>query len=98
MSALATTVNPPGSFRLDRGTSRLPISASQQADLTRRDLIQNLLDGHQRRELREIQITSEDGTITLQGNVSSFYLRQLCIRCCQQVVGVFHINDQLQVA
>ena len=58
--------------------------------------IQLLLQGA-RPEFRNLRITSDRGTITLAGQVRSFYLRQLAIRCCQQVVGVFHINDQLQV-
>jgi osmotically-inducible protein OsmY len=98
MSALAASVSPPGSFVLDRSVARLPSSPTHEADALCRNRIQHLLHDQRYQELREIQITSADGVITLQGNVSSFYLRQLCIRCCQQVVGVFRIDDQLQVA
>lgn len=59
--------------------------------------IQHLLQGA-RPEFRSLRITSHRGTVTLAGQVRSFYLRQLAIRCCQQVGGVFRINDQLQVA
>ena len=62
-----------------------------------RQQIQELLSGQRQQDFREVLITSERGIVTLQGRVASFYLRQLCIRCCQQVVGGFQINDQLQV-
>jgi len=61
-----------------------------------RERILDLLNGQRQQEFREVQISTERGIVTLRGRVASFYLRQLCIRCCQQVVGV-HINDQLQV-
>jgi osmotically-inducible protein OsmY len=37
------------------------------------------------------------GTVTLQGSVSTFYQRQLCISCCQHVAGVLRLVDQLTV-
>jgi osmotically-inducible protein OsmY len=58
--------------------------------------IQYLLQGA-RPEFRSLQITSNHGTVTLEGRVGSFYLRQLAIQCCHQAAGVFRINDQLQV-
>jgi osmotically-inducible protein OsmY len=73
-------------------TSSVPTSS----DLACQDRIQNLLQG-ERPEFRHLQVTTHRGTVTMQGRVSSYYLRQLAIRCCQQAAGAFHINDQLQV-
>ena len=72
----------------------VPVSTPDQICQNR---IEGLLRDQPHRELQEIQISSDRGTITMQGRVSSFYLRQLCIRCCQQAAGVLQINDQLQV-
>ncbi len=60
--------------------------------------IEELLRDQQYQGLKNVLISSDRGTVTLQGRVSSFYLRQICIRCCQQVVGVFQINDRLEVS
>ena len=44
-----------------------------------------------------LNIEVSGGTVTLQGSVSTFYQRQLCISCCQHVAGVLRLIDDLTV-
>jgi osmotically-inducible protein OsmY len=76
--------------------STLGVVPQLAADEACQSRIQDLLHGA-RPEFRQLRVTSQRGTVTMSGRVSSFYLRQLAIRCCQQAAGAFHINDQLQV-
>lgn len=46
---------------------------------------------------RRLNIEVNDGMVTLDGTVPSFYERQLCISCCQRVAGVVRLVDNLQV-
>lgn len=48
--------------------------------------------------LRTVTATSNDGTVTLQGTVGSFYERQLCIEFCRKVDGVVRLVDKIRVA
>ncbi len=72
------------------------ISQHSPSDEVCKNRIQHLLNGA-RPEFRNLQITSDHGTVTVEGRVASFYLRQLAIQCCQKAAGAFRINDQLQV-
>ena len=51
-----------------------------------------------RRELGELRIWAQDGTIRLCGKVSSFYLRQLALSAACRVAGVRHIIDDMDVS
>jgi osmotically-inducible protein OsmY len=73
----------------------LPVS-HQDADLERR--VVNFLLGYKIPALRGIEVRSDRGEVTLQGRVSSFYQRQLCISCCRHVAGVIDVVDRIQVA
>ena len=44
----------------------------------------------------QLSIQVEGGQVILQGTVSSFYERQLCL-CCQRVAGVLGVVDELKV-
>jgi osmotically-inducible protein OsmY len=68
----------------------------QDADLERR--IANFLLGYKIPALKEIEVHSDRGEVTLRGHVASFYQRQLCISCCRHVAGVIEVNDEIQVA
>ncbi|MFO0901687.1 MAG: BON domain-containing protein [Pirellulales bacterium] len=48
--------------------------------------------------LRQITVAVSDGIVTLKGRVQSFYERQLCLICCQRIVGVRKLVDQIEVA
>ena len=52
---------------------------------------------HKMPELQRIQVQSDNGTVTIRGNVSSFYQRQLCINCSRRVAGVVRLVDELTV-
>jgi len=47
--------------------------------------------------LRRLDVAAENGTVTLRGQVRSFYEKQLGIHCCQRVAGVVHLVDDVQV-
>ncbi len=47
--------------------------------------------------LRRLHIEVQDGTVTLRGNVASFYERQLCLSCCRHVPGVFRMVDEINI-
>lgn len=65
-------------------------------DLERRVL--NFLVNRQIPGLRELEVESRGGDLTIRGIVGSFYHKQLCINCCQRVAGVVRLIDELQVA
>ena len=46
--------------------------------------------------LPRLNIQVEGGQVLLQGTVRSFHERQLCL-CCQHVVGVLRVVDELKV-
>jgi osmotically-inducible protein OsmY len=48
--------------------------------------------------LQAVKAEVRQGVVTMGGRVNSFYERQLCIHCCQQVSGWVQLNDQVQVA
>ena len=72
------------------------LGSHQDADLERR--IANYLLGHKIPALKEIEVHSDRGEVTLRGHVASFYQRQLCISCCRHVAGVIDVIDKIQVA
>ncbi len=47
--------------------------------------------------LRHMEVSAENGVVTIRGRVGSFYQRQLCINCCQRVAGVVQIRDEINV-
>lgn len=65
-----------------------------------RDLEQRIiryLSEMQRTPLRGIQVRVERGHVTLTGRLSSYYEKQLCLQCFQQVEGVTRIVDRIDV-
>lgn len=48
--------------------------------------------------LRQITVAVSNGIVTLKGRVQSFYVRQLCLICCQRIVGVRKLVDLIEVA
>ena len=64
-------------------------------DLERR--VANYLLGRQVTALREIDVRADQGTVTLRGEVHSFYHKQLCINCCRRVAGVIQLVDEVDV-
>lgn len=48
--------------------------------------------------IRELTISTDNGLVTLQGKLNSFYEKQLCLSTCQRVAGVVRIIDEMEVA
>ena len=65
-------------------------------DLERR--IVNYLYARQVPALRTISVQADNGTVTLRGEVFSFYQKQLCISCSRRVAGVLGLVDEIEVA
>lgn len=86
----------PTTLTLETPPSPSVASQNSNSDEVCQNRIQHLLQGA-RPEFRKLQITTNRGTVTLEGRVASFYLRQLAIQCCQQAAGALRIDDQLQV-
>ena len=62
------------------------------ADLERR-VFQYLWD-RRMPSLRKLSVEAQCGTVTLSGNVPSFYEKQLCQNVCRRVAGVIRfVND-----
>lgn len=70
-------------------------SVEADVDLERR-VFQFLLDRHMP-GLRRLSVEAEAGTVTLRGNVRTFYEKQLCQSICRRVAGVRQIVDQVSV-
>jgi osmotically-inducible protein OsmY len=64
-------------------------------DLERRIAI--YLVSRQVAALREIDVRADRGTVTLRGEVRSFYHKQLCLNCCRRVAGVVQLVDEVDV-
>lgn len=64
-------------------------------DLERRVL--NYLNGRHMQSLRKIQVQAQEGKVVLQGEVQSFYEKQLCLNCCRRVEGVHELVDKVDV-
>ena len=65
-------------------------------DLERR--IVNYLYTRQVSVARAISVQADNGTVTLRGEVFSFYQKQLCISCSRRVAGVLGLVDEIEVA
>lgn len=46
---------------------------------------------------REIDVRVDNGTVTLQGQVNSYYEKQVALNSCQHVAGVLATVDQIVV-
>lgn len=53
--------------------------------------------GSCRRELGRVDVTAEDGTVTLRGELPTFFLRQLAGERARRVAGVRLLVDQIEV-
>lgn len=76
-------------------TSRRQREPVEDQDLERRIL--QFLSETQRTPLRGIKVHVDHGRVTLTGILPSFYEKQLCLRCFQQVDGVTHVVDRIDV-
>lgn len=66
-----------------------------------RDLEQRVIGYLARRHvpsLRQLAVEARNGTVTIRGQVRSFYEKQLSSHCCRRVAGVLQIVDEIDVA
>jgi osmotically-inducible protein OsmY len=68
---------------------------SADQELARR--VQNYLWGRQVPSLRRVAVESNQGVVTLRGQVRSFYEKQLCHQSCRRVAGVIGLVDEIDV-
>jgi osmotically-inducible protein OsmY len=47
--------------------------------------------------LRQLAVEANNGTVTLRGQVRSFYEKQLSHHCCRRVAGVIRLVDAIDV-
>lgn len=69
----------------------------QEAD---RDLERRIMSYLARRHvpgLRQLEVVANNGTVTLRGQVRSFYEKQLSQHCCRRVAGVLKLIDAIDV-
>lgn len=72
-----------------------PAYAESDLDLERR--VVNYLAGRFIPSLRRLAVESVGGTVTVRGQVSSFYEKQVALHCCQRVAGVRELVDAVDV-
>lgn len=48
--------------------------------------------------LRRLAVNVADGSVTLRGNVASFYEKQLAIQTCRVLAGIERLIDAVEVA
>lgn len=65
-----------------------------------RDLERRIMNYLARRHvpgLRQLEVKASNGTVTLRGQVRSFYEKQLSQHCCRRVAGVMKLIDAIDV-
>lgn len=70
------------------------------ADDADRDLERRITNYLARRHLpglRQLEVKANNGTVTLRGQVRSFYEKQLSQHCCRRVAGVLKLIDAIDV-
>ena len=78
-----------------RVSSPVRIDANADSDLKVR--VASYLAGRRHSTLRELDVSTFNGTVTIRGIVKSFYEKQLAINSCQRVAGVLKLIDQVEV-
>lgn len=68
-----------------------------EVDRDLRQRVINYLGDYRMPALRTIQVEARGGTVTLRGNVSTFYQKQLCLHCCRRVAGVIKLDEHVAV-
>jgi len=68
-----------------------------QADTDLQARVSCYLAGRRHWALRNLDVSSLNGTVTIKGVVESFYEKQLVVHCCQRVAGVLKLVDEVEV-
>ena len=69
-----------------------------QADFALANQITTQLAETNRASLKRLSVNVRAGEVTLRGNVSSFYERQIAIQTCQELSGIGRVIDAVEVA
>lgn len=71
--------------------------ADARRDLRLQERIAAALTERKNPSLRQLTVTANQGTVTLSGNVRSFYDKQLSVHCVQRIPGVKRLIDITEV-
>jgi osmotically-inducible protein OsmY len=74
------------------------VSSFGQADYLLANRITTQLAETNRANLRRLSVDVQAGEVTLRGNVSSFYERQIAIQTCRELTGTGRLIDAVEVA
>ena len=58
----------------------------------------NQLAETKRASLKRLSVDVTGGSVTLRGNVSSFYEKQIAIQACRALAGIVMLTDAVEVA
>jgi len=78
----------------------MPLNGLAFCEATDRDLesrISNFLCHQYRQALSALEIEARNGDVTLRGQVSTYYEKQLAISCCRRVAGVLSVDCSVDV-
>jgi osmotically-inducible protein OsmY len=67
------------------------------ADDTLARRVRQFLEGLKLAVVRRVRVGAQDGGVTVEGSVRSFYERQLVIACIKRVAEVRHVVDRIEV-
>ena len=73
------------------------VSVNEAADRDLERRVVNYLRDRQVPSFRRLGVESDNGTVTLRGQVRSFYEKQLSLHSCRRVAGVLRLIDELDV-
>jgi osmotically-inducible protein OsmY len=74
------------------------LTAPRSADRLLECQIASQLAETNRPGLRRLAVNVADGSVTLRGNVASFYEKQLAIQTCRVLAGIERLIDAVEVA
>jgi osmotically-inducible protein OsmY len=71
---------------------------SLSSDLALQSKIASQLAETRRQGLKRLNVQVAAGSVTLRGEVASFYEKQLAIETCRVLAGIDHLIDAVEVA
>ena len=74
------------------------LEAPRSSDRLLESQITSQLAETNRPSLRRLAVKVADGSVTLHGNVASFYEKQLAIQTCRVLAGIERLIDAVEVA
>lgn len=62
-----------------------------------KDRVESFLFSRHFPGFRELSVQVQNGTVTVSGEVNSYYEKQIAINSCRRVAGVLGVADEIQV-